>query len=227
MTHIKLGNSAPIATAGASAMVIPAGSDVAVASPTEVTPLDPTINNITDLIVDDALTGADLIAAVDHAWKFQSAAAPGWVLSDNPAAQAAIEAHFGVSTPAPGDITMLLTNAGLDFFAKQAAGVASSTTIAKYLALTANATAPSASDTTLTAEIVTGGGGLLRAAATYAHTAAATTYTLTLTFTANGSDSLPVTIAKVGCFDAASTGNLIFEKQASLHVFSSGNKAIG
>lgn len=72
-----------------------------------------------------------------------------------------------------------------------------------YMALTANATAVSNSDTALTAEIATAGGGLIRQAAAYAHTTGANTYTLTGTYTANGSDSLPVTIAKVGTFDAA------------------------
>lgn len=104
----------------------------------------------------------------------------------------------------------LKTSAGNDFQAKQMAGAASATAVAKWMALTANTTTPVIGDTTLTAEIVTAGGGLLRYAATYAHTGAATTYTLTGTFTANGSDALPVTIGKMGVFDAASTGNLVF-----------------
>jgi hypothetical protein len=80
-----------------------------------------------------------------------------------------------------------------------------------YMALTANATAPSASDTTLTAEITTAGGGLIRKLVTYAHTASASTYTLTGTFTANGSDSLPVTIAKIGTFNSISSGQMLHE----------------
>ena len=70
-----------------------------------------------------------------------------------------------------------------------------------YMALTANSTAPAATDTSLTAEITTASGGLIRQAVAYAHTAGANTYTLTGTYTANGSDSLPVTIAKMGTFD--------------------------
>ena len=70
-----------------------------------------------------------------------------------------------------------------------------------YMALTANSTAPAATDTSLTAEITTASGGLIRQAAAYAHTAGASSYTLTGTYTANGSDSLPVTIAKIGTFD--------------------------
>lgn len=80
-----------------------------------------------------------------------------------------------------------------------------------YMALTANATAPSATDTTLTAEIATAGGGLVRKLATYAHTAGANSYTLTTTFTANGSDSLPVTVAKIGVFNSLTGGAMMFE----------------
>lgn len=72
---------------------------------------------------------------------------------------------------------------------------------AYYIGLTANATPPAGTDTTLTAEITTGGGGLIRAAAAFAHTVAAATYTLTKAFTANGSDALPVTLAKAANFN--------------------------
>jgi hypothetical protein len=78
------------------------------------------------------------------------------------------------------------------------------------MAVTANTTAPAAGDTTLTAEIATGGGGLVRKQATYAHTPGAATSTLTATFTANGSDTLPVTLGKVGIFNAASSGTMPF-----------------
>lgn len=103
------------------------------------------------------------------------------------------------------------TNAGADHQASVMANTSAPPATANYIALTANATAPSATDTTLTAEIVTAGGGLLRAQATYAHTTGTTSYTLTKTFTANGSDSLPVTIAKIGVFNASSSGTLVFE----------------
>src|SRR5574343_573662 len=79
---------------------------------------------------------------------------------------------------------------------------------ATYMALTASSTAPSAGDTTLSGEITTASGGLVRKAATYAHTAGASTYTLTATFTANGSDSLPVTVNKVGIFNASPSGTM-------------------
>jgi hypothetical protein len=106
----------------------------------------------------------------------------------------------------------MLTNAGKDAVASMIGDSSGSrAAAATYLALTANTTAPSASDTTLTAEITTAGGGLIRAAATYAHSGGTSTYTLTKTFTANGSDSLPVTIGKVGVFNASSAGSLVWE----------------
>jgi hypothetical protein len=76
---------------------------------------------------------------------------------------------------------------------------------AAYMALANNATAvaPAATDTALTGEITTASGGLIRKLATYAHTAAsggAGTTTLTKTWTANGSDSLPVTVSQIGVF---------------------------
>lgn len=82
-----------------------------------------------------------------------------------------------------------------------------------YMALTADATATGSGDTTLPSEITTGAGGLKRQAAAYAHTTSATTYTLTGSYTANGSDSLPVTIAKMGTFDSLTpaTGIILHE----------------
>ncbi len=56
---------------------------------------------------------------------------------------------------------------------------------AMFLAVTSDATSPTAADTTLASEATTN--GFARALATYAHTAAATTYTLQVVFTASGS----------------------------------------
>lgn len=82
-----------------------------------------------------------------------------------------------------------------------------------YMALTANSAATVATDTTLPGEITTAAGGLKRAVCTYAHTAGTNTYTLTNTFTANGSDTLPVIVAKIGTFDTLTpaTGVLFHE----------------
>lgn len=69
---------------------------------------------------------------------------------------------------------------------------------AMFMGLTANASAVANGDTTLPGEITTGGGGLIRKICTLTHTAGAATGTAVAVFTANGSDSLPVTIAKMG-----------------------------
>lgn len=106
----------------------------------------------------------------------------------------------------------MITNAGRDFVAKQVSGAASATAVAKWVGITANATAPAAGDTSLTGEITTAGGGLIRQVAVYAHTLGTASWTLTSTFTANGTDALPVTIAKRGIFDQlAIGGTLVYE----------------
>jgi hypothetical protein len=74
-----------------------------------------------------------------------------------------------------------------------------------YMALANNATAvaPAVTDTAMTGEIVTASGGLIRKLGTYAHSASSagsSTVTLTKTWTANGSDSLPVTVSQLGVF---------------------------
>lgn len=75
-----------------------------------------------------------------------------------------------------------------------------------FIGLSSSNSAPSATDTTLGSEIVTSGGGLIRALATYTHTASASTFTLSNTWTANGTDSLPVTIYRSANFISAVVG---------------------
>lgn len=75
-----------------------------------------------------------------------------------------------------------------------------------FMGLTANSTNPAATDVTLAGEITTSGGGLIRKICTYAHTASAASFTLSATFTANGSDSLPVTVAKIGMSQSITSG---------------------
>lgn len=58
----------------------------------------------------------------------------------------------------------------------------------------------------MSGEITTSGGGLIRAICTYAHSASATTYTLTNTWTANGTDSLPVTVYRSATFISIVSG---------------------
>lgn len=70
---------------------------------------------------------------------------------------------------------------------------------AMFLAVTSDATSPTSADTTLTSEATTN--GFARAVGTFAHTAAATTYTLTKVFTASGT----LTVNKEAVFGAANT----------------------
>jgi hypothetical protein len=55
-------------------------------------------------------------------------------------------------------------------------------------------------DGTTVSELWFSGGGLRRRLASWAHTNGTATYTVANTFTANGSDTLPQTIAKIGIF---------------------------
>lgn len=57
-------------------------------------------------------------------------------------------------------------------------------------------------DGTTISELWFTGGGLQRKLATWAHTTGTNTFTLSTTWTANGSDTLPQTIAKWACFQA-------------------------
>jgi hypothetical protein len=76
-----------------------------------------------------------------------------------------------------------------------------------WLGLSTDGTAPASGDTTLASELA--GSGLGRSLCTYAHTGAATTYTLSKTFTS--SDGTPRTINKVGVFYSSNGGQLVFE----------------
>jgi hypothetical protein len=74
-------------------------------------------------------------------------------------------------------------------------------------------------DGTTISELWFSGGGLRRRLASWAHTTGTATYTLANTFTANGSDTLPQTIAKIGIFQhfvnttvtTANTGGVLFQ----------------
>lgn len=88
-----------------------------------------------------------------------------------------------------------------------------------YMALGSSSHTPLVADTTLSGEITTTGGGLIRKLATYAHTGGASTYSLAATFIANGSDSLgsPVTIYNIGVFNTltGATGRMQFQTPVS------------
>jgi hypothetical protein len=80
---------------------------------------------------------------------------------------------------------------------------------ARFMALTTDAAAASASDTVLASEITTG--GCARTKATYAHTAATATYTMQVVFSVTASFT---NIHKMGLFTAATltaVGIMVFE----------------
>lgn len=76
-----------------------------------------------------------------------------------------------------------------------------------WIALTEDATAPADGDTVLTGELT--GAGLLRALATYAHTAGANTFTLTKAFTSG--DATTRTLRKAAFFNTSRLGRMAFE----------------
>ena len=73
-----------------------------------------------------------------------------------------------------------------------------------FMGLSASVTglASPSTNTSLPSEITTGGGGLVRQICPFAHTASTAVTTLTPVYTANGSDSLPVTIGSIGTFNS-------------------------
>ncbi len=77
---------------------------------------------------------------------------------------------------------------------------------AAWVAVTATATAPTSADTVIAGEATTN--GFIRALATFAHTAAATTYTQTKVFTATG--SLTPAVAGVFANSLSGTGAMPF-----------------
>lgn len=165
---------------------------------------------------------------------------PSWIDSDNATLEQMLKENFGVKASRPKDwgrdtganraprmsdlmATMMLpvvltgvlltlrTNSGRDWQANiMGAGAASGAGTgnmkpADYIGLTTDAGAPNASNTTLTSEI--GAGSLIRAQAAFAHTTGTASYTLTKTFTSDQ----PLTIAKLGVFNAATGGIMVFE----------------
>lgn len=108
----------------------------------------------------------------------------------------------------------LRTAAGRDFQSRVMGDTASTGTglyaSASYIALTENGDAPADGDTSLTGELNAAGGGLNRAQAIYAHTAGATNYTLTKTYTMNANDGGARTPRKMGVFNAAAAGTMPF-----------------
>jgi hypothetical protein len=132
-------------------------------------------------------------------------ASPTWVDSSDPEFAKVLGMYFGCHV---GEPTALFVTVGRDALHAQHMQVGAQPAAFGWMGLTASSTAPAASDTTLTGEIVTAGGGLIRAVTTYAHTAGTNTTTETKTFTANANDTLPVTLAQIGIFNALTGGTL-------------------
>jgi hypothetical protein len=107
---------------------------------------------------------------------------------------------------------------GYDYTSDSLGNNASRPAVARYIALTQDTGAVSASDTTLASEITTN--GLARVVATYAHTSGTTSYTMSNTFTASGSFSA---VQKAGLFNASSSGTMVFEGTFASAALNSGD----
>lgn len=86
----------------------------------------------------------------------------------------------------------------------------------RVIALSTNAAAPVITDTTLSGELNNVGGGLNRTQATYSHTLGTSSYSLSNTWTANGSDGASNTIQKIGVFNTVSTGVGILQFESTI-----------
>lgn len=108
----------------------------------------------------------------------------------------------------PGTITAGTTPAATTNYAFLSGG-----SPGKFIALTANVTAPAATDVALAGEFNYASGGLNRARATYSHSLGAASYSLSNTWTANVNDGGSNVIGKIGVFNSPkiATGILIFE----------------
>lgn len=126
--------------------------------------------------------------------------APAWVRSNDEGLAEALAAHFNCEV---GEPVAVLTESGRDKLHEQNLKSSAQPVGFEYGALSPSAATPAAADTTLAEEITTAAGGLLRKKMGFAHTAGTNTSTLTETWTANGSDSLPVTIKLFANFNLA------------------------
>jgi hypothetical protein len=133
---------------------------------------------------------------------------PDWVSSTDPELAQVLAGYFGCAV---GEPVALLTEGGRDALHEQHLKKTSQPAAFVYGALSKSSAAPKATDTTLSEEITTAEGGLLRAEMTFAHTAGTNTSTLTHTWTANAKDSLPVTLHRWANFNKAESGGTMGE----------------
>lgn len=152
-------------------------------------------------------TGTPFVASayVGHIVVTTAAALAYGVITANTTSVLTVDQWYGIAAPGSGAVT---TPTGTTTYA-----ILPGQAPYWYMALTTDSATPVATDTTLPSEITTAGGGLIRKLATYAHTTGASSYSLAATYTANGSDSLPAIIAKIGIFNTlvGATGRMQFE----------------
>ncbi len=171
---------------------------------------DRVLTNIARVLYKEHQIYSVAIREIEQLWdRHCGGGKPDWVDGDVPEIVQAIAAYYGCPVGQP---TALLTNGGRDLMHAQVTDAGSQPAAFNYVALTASTSTPLVTDTTLPGEISTAGGGLIRAAATVAHTAGTNTTTLTITFTSNGTDVLPVVIAQIGVFNVVTpaTGQPLF-----------------
>lgn len=99
---------------------------------------------------------------------------------------------------------------GTEPVVSSAFSIASGHTPAAWVAVSASAVEPKAENTTLAGEIKTPEGGLIRALGTFKYIGGKE-YEVKVTFTTNPKDSLPITLAKIGIFNAYAEGIMMFE----------------
>jgi len=100
----------------------------------------------------------------------------------------------------------VITDAGKDFISAQLGSTSPGTNGANYIALSSDTGGADAADTTLAAEITTG--GLARSQGDYAHTGGEDTFTVTETFTASATHT---DVQLAGLFTASSAGTMMAE----------------
>lgn len=128
----------------------------------------------------------------------------GNVISNNNTGSASvvtIDRWYNANTP--GGAAATTPAAGFEYILADGGNVS-----AWFVGLSATSSAAHG-DHSLTGEITTAGGGLIRKIAPYALTSGTSPGSATLTpvFTANGSDSLPVTVAAAGAFNSMVVAN--------------------
>jgi hypothetical protein len=156
-------------------------------------------------------TGSSATSLTDTGEAWTTDQFKGWTVIAEETTNTPVQGHIGSNTG-----TVLTVDAWTN--ADDSAGTTPGSTAnyaiyptcrPRYMALTENAGAASASDTALTGEITTGGAS--RALATYAHTGGTATFTLVKSFSISA--SFPA-IHKMGLFTASTltaTGIMVFE----------------